>query len=143
MQSTWAQRDLPVLNAIVELVEESDPPYFFPLSRLASASGLDLDSVRRATSALEDTYIKVHKLQSGNGVYTYHVVGVTPEARRTVGQWPTADQIARRLVAELELEAAQSQDPEKGSKLQRLADAAKSVGVEVVAAVIAKTLTGS
>jgi hypothetical protein len=66
--------------------------------------------------------------------------GVTPAARRVVGQWPTAENLIDRLASGIAQSAEEETDPERKRRLRELArelgGAAKSIAINVVSEVI-------
>lgn len=136
MEDTWFSRDLPVLDAAVRLKEED--PSRIPMSKdLADATGLPRDDVRRALGALRGSYLEADWELSGD----YAVRGIRPEARRAVGQWPTPENVADRLLAALEQAAEETGDEEQQGRFQRAADSLKGLGRDVLPEVIANVIT--
>lgn len=136
MEDTWFSRDLPVLDAAVRLKEES--PGRLPMSEdIAGATGLPVSAVRLALGALSGEYVDTE-----SGVAEdFMVMGVTPAARRAVGQWPTPENVADRLVATLEQAADEATDEERQGRLRRAADSLKGLGRDVLPEVIANVIT--
>ncbi len=87
VHDTWAARDLPVLDATVGLLEQS---YMVTVTDIATRTGLDVAVVARALEALDPVYVDFRKTTTGGDPRFWYVFKVTPEARRAVGQWPTA-----------------------------------------------------
>lgn len=139
MEDTWFSRDLPVLTAIVELMD--DPSARPKGSQVAEASGYTKDEVARALNALDGEYATVRKAMSGGDPGPWIVLEVTPAARRAVGQWPTPENVADRLLAALEQAADQTVDEEQRSRLRRAADSLKGLGRDVLPEVIANVIT--
>jgi hypothetical protein len=146
MESTWEIRDMPVLENIVRVHDETgntpDP------SEICTALGFDDEEVQRALRALAQEepplITKFHKVLSGR------ILGVgapTGYARRMVGAWPTPDGLADRIIAALNEAADNEPDEVKKGKLRRGAEAVAGVGrdvlVDVTSQVIAKTVTGA
>lgn len=135
MEDTWAPRDLPVLDATVRLLDTS----FFPRVRdIAAAAGMDIETTARALVALDGTYLD---LSTGIGsAASWHVNAVSAEARRAVGQWPTAESLITRLAEAFSAAAEQEPDPEKKSRLRSIAGmlggAGRQIAVEVAARVV-------
>jgi hypothetical protein len=122
VHDTWAARDLPVLDATVALLEQS---YMVTVTDIATRTGLDVADVARALEALDPTYVDFRKTTTGGDARFWYVFKVTPEARRAVGQWPTAQALAGRLADEL---AAAAQDESDQQRQGLLAYAARLVG---------------
>jgi hypothetical protein len=88
VQRTWETRDLPVLRAIVKLLEEPGS-FEVSVSQISDETGIDKMDVDRAIDALKGEYItEYQQFLSGGDPSNWAVRGVTPKARRTVGQWP-------------------------------------------------------
>ncbi len=122
MRDTWAARDLPVLDATVALLEDS---YMVTVADLAALTGLDEPAVARALEALDPDYVDFRKTTTGGDPKFWYVLKVTPEARRVVGQWPTAETLVDHLVAEI---SAQARDEEDGERQGLLVYAARLIG---------------
>lgn len=142
-QDTWATRDLPVLEAVVELFDDGE--WRVSGAQIAERTGLAEDVVQRAFFALvnEDPplfkYIDTSSLVGPEIGWVYEPSG---EARRRVGAWPTPESLADRLVQAMERAADSEPDEEKRSKLRHTASYLSSVGrdvlVEVIGSVIAR-----
>jgi len=122
VQDTWAARDLPVLDATVSLLEQS---YMVTVTDIAASTGLDAGAVAKALESLDPVYVDFRKTTTGGDPRFWYVFKVTPEARRAVGQWPTAEALAGRLAEELAAAARQETDAERQGLL---AYAARLVG---------------
>src|SRR6516165_10828232 len=92
MEDTWWSRDLPVLDAAVQLFQEQD---FVEAGELARATGFDVKDVARALRDMQGHY--VGQIQSMGDMDRWCITEVTPEARRAVGQWPTPENVVDRL----------------------------------------------
>jgi hypothetical protein len=110
VHDTWAARDLPVLNATVALLEHS---YMVTVTDIATSTGLEVAAVARALEALDPVYVDFRKTTTGGDPRFWYVFKVTPEARRAVGQWPTAEALAGRLAEELAAAAQDEPDPQR------------------------------
>ena len=122
VHDTWAARDLPVLDATVALLEQS---YMVTVTDIATRTGLDVAAVAKALEALDPVYVDFRKTTTGGDPRFWYVFKVTPEARRAVGQWPTAQALAGRLAEEL---AAAAHDEPDAQRQGLLAYAARLVG---------------
>jgi hypothetical protein len=130
VQDTWAVRDLPVLDATVGLLEQS---YMVTVTDIAARTRLDPSVVAKALEALDPVYVDFRKTTTGGDPRFWYVFKVTPEARRAVGQWPTAEALASRLAAELTAAAQHETDAERQGLL---AYAARLVGDTLRAATV-------
>lgn len=141
MDSTWENRDLPVLAA---LVEELDREHVTDADTIARATGLEYEQVQhalRALSAEEPPLFKVGAGRGGGDIST--VFGATGEARRRVGAWPTAQNLADRLVEALGEAADRAPSTQERTRLQEAVKALGNVGQAALAGVIANALTGN
>jgi hypothetical protein len=110
VHDTWAVRDLPVLDATIALLEQS---FMVTVTDIAALTGFDPDSVAKALEALDPVYVDFRKTTTGGDPRFWYVFKVTPEARRAVGQWPSAEALADRLAAELTSVAQGEPDAER------------------------------
>jgi hypothetical protein len=110
VQDTWAARDLPVLDATVSLLEQS---YMVTVTDIAARTGLDEGAVAKALESMDPVYVDFRKTTTGGDPRFWYVFKVTPEARRAVGQWPTAEALASRLAEELAAAAGQETDAQR------------------------------
>lgn len=122
MHDTWAGRDLPVLDATVALLEQS---FMVTVTDIAARTGLDVPIVATALEALDPVYVDFRKTTTGGDPRFWYVFKVTPEARRAVGQWPTAEALTSMLAEEL---AAQASDEPDAERQALLAYAARLIG---------------
>jgi hypothetical protein len=98
----------------------------------------------RSLVALHDAgYIRGERLEGLSE--TFIVTGITERGRRAVGLWPSEDSF-EALLEGLEQAAERTDDPKKAGALRRagryLREAPRDLVVDVVGAVIAKTVTG-
>jgi hypothetical protein len=136
MEDTWANRDLPVLDAIVRQLDE--------LSRLgggrvlqaadvAARTGLDVGDVAAALSALKGEYVTL--VTGAGGASQWMITAVSADARRAVGQWPTGGSLVDRLAAGIDRAAENESDPEQKRRLlavaRGLGGAARAIAVNV------------
>jgi hypothetical protein len=143
--STWEDRDLPVLSAIVELSETGDGGTIL-VDDLASATGLDEAVVQKALQALADEYPPFFDYTDGSSMEGREILAVgspTGHARRTVGAWPTPESLADRLVAALAQAADKEPDAEKRGWLKNaalyLASAGRDIAVDVAGAALSRS----
>ena len=126
MESTWEQRDLPVLDAIVRYFDEEDSAVIPDVATFAEITRMDPGQVGRAVRAL---------------------MGVTDEARQAVGQWPSPEVWVDRLVQALREAAEREPDPEKKGRLRAMAEGlggfARDVAVGVLSGGITQTMGSS
>jgi hypothetical protein len=135
VEDTWTNRDLPVLDATVRLL---DTTYFPSLRAIADAAGLDIEATTRALEALNGPYVDL-SMTIGSSE-SWHVNGVTAEARREVGQWPTAESLIARLAEGFSTAADGEPDPEKKSRLRTVAGMLGGAGRDIAVDVAAKVV---
>ncbi|MGX1254237.1 DNA-binding transcriptional regulator YhcF (GntR family) [Streptomyces ambofaciens] len=143
MENTWADRDLPVLDAIVRYLDQAAGASLPELRDIAEQTDLEIVEVGKAALALEsDRLIEIGKTAGGHG--TWYVKRVSGEARRLVGQWPTAEQFVDELAQRLQAAADEEPDPERRGRLRELAssagDVARNVFVDVATSVISRQM---
>jgi hypothetical protein len=96
MEDTWASRDLPVLEAAAARIDALFTNGYPEAWEIAASTGMEVLDVVAALNALDGAYIE---LRRGLTPPKWHIVGVTPEGRRAVGQWPTGANLVERLAA--------------------------------------------
>ena len=85
VKSTWERRDLPVLAAVIRLLDETATAQV-RVSKVAEACGLSMDEVASAVETLNGTYLTWQKTLGDAGSWV--ISRPTDAARRAVGQWP-------------------------------------------------------
>jgi hypothetical protein len=139
MESTWETRDLPVLDAIVRYFDEHDGPEVPDVETFAKLTGMDPGQVARAVRALSPRFLNTQA--TFGGLMHVAIIGVTDEAREKVGQWPTPEAVADRIVAAL-LEAADREpDERRRTKLRAAAETLGSFGRDLLINVAANVAT--
>lgn len=138
MKDTWVPRDLPVLSAAVDLVDEMYAQGRYPEGAdIAGRARMDIESVGAALHALDGEYIE---LQPTGAPASWGVPHVTAAARRAVGQWPTAESVIERLAAGMTQAAERESDPEQKRRLtavaRELGGAAKAIAVNVASEIL-------
>ena len=139
MESTWERRDLPVLDAIVRYFDEHDGPEVPDVETYARPTGMEPGQVARAVRALSPRFIKTQATYGGP--MNVAIVGITDEAREKVGQWPTPESVADRIVAALLEAAEQEPDERKRTKLRAAAETLGSFGRDLLVNVAANVAT--
>jgi hypothetical protein len=136
----WFTRDLPVLRAIARLVDEpkhGGNPY---LGQVVPASGLPKQEVAAAARALADAgYVQVLTTYSGEIV---RFTGVSAEARRLAGLWPTPQGEWDRLLEQLAARAENAPTDVERARWRAFADAAAAVGPDDGALLMAALIGG-
>jgi DNA-directed RNA polymerase specialized sigma subunit len=137
---SWEELHLPVLRAVVERYDETGQAVRF--EEIAERSDLSSDEVRRAFRALEHEQPPFFAETSGTAEHGVLIVtSPTGHARRTVGQWPTAESLADKIVASLREAAEQEEDPEKAGWLKRSASWFSGAGRDVLVSVASSAVT--
>lgn len=144
MENTWASRDLPVLEAIVQFLDEKIGFEMPELSDISERTGIPVEDVGRAAQALKSDGLINLQYVGGSNVGGWFVREVSGNARRLVGQWPTAEQFVDEVAQRLQNAADDEADPERQSRLRELAssagDVARNVFVDVASAVISRQM---
>jgi hypothetical protein len=140
VESTWEPRDLPVLDAVVRLFDENVDA-MPDVAQIAKITGRDPVEVHRALRALEGPFIHVPDISVGADASIYFVDGVTPQARRVVGQWPSPELWADRIIKALLEASEREQDPAKRSRLRATAEGLASFGRDVLVGVLSGGIT--
>ena len=142
MEDTWAARELPVLSATVQLLEES---YMVTVTDIAASTGLDEQAVARALEALDPVFVDFRKTTTGGDPTFWYVLKVTPAARQAVGQWPTAESLVSALASELSAAASQELDAERKGLLtyaaRLIGDTLRDASVRAAETVLAPAMT--
>lgn len=136
MTETWFGRDLPVLKAVVELCDER---HLVDAKHVDERTGMEKDQVDAALRALRDAgYFTKASGSMGRMIDTIH--GVTGEARREVGQWPTPETFADQFARELERRSETETSPEKRGTAIKMAkwfaEGGRDLFVDVAGAVV-------
>ena len=141
-KDTWFSIDLPVLDAIVDYLEDSDPSLRPQLYDIAERTGIGEDDVVRAAKRMDGVYIELeHRFGPQRDLA---VTAVSPEARMVTGQWPSAETMAARIIAGLEEAADREPAEETRGRLREAANVlgatVRDLSTNVLASVIAKQL---
>lgn len=139
MEETWFSRDLPILEAVVAICDETGD--HADRSHIAGRTRFDDETVKRALFALaaeEPAFFDYSDTSTFAGRGIDFIRDPTGHARRTVGSWPTPENLADRIVAALNEAADEETDPEKQSKLRHAADVGKGAMAGVISTVIAQ-----
>jgi hypothetical protein len=131
VESTWLSRELPVLNAIVEAMEEH-PDSEARLEELAQRSGLPLPVVDLAVKKLwaaRPRYFEGIAIEDETILVC--VTSVTERALRETGQWPDPESLVRSLIETLSKAAEIEADPDQRSRLTQAAETLKGVALQI------------
>jgi hypothetical protein len=138
MESTWEPRDLPVLDIVVRYFDEHPQGVMLRCEEIADLAGRDPAEVHQALKALEPTYVRL-----GPGLGSPSVRGVTDQARRVVGQWPSPEVWVDRLVQALREAAEREPDPERRGRLRAMAEGLGGFARDVAVGVLSGGITQS
>ena len=126
LDDAWFTRDLPVLRAIARLVDSpahGGAPY---LGQVVPASGLPKSDVVAASRALVSAgYVEALTNVAGDVV---RFTGISAEARRLAGLWPTPQGEWDRLLEQLAARAENAPTEVERSRWRAFAEAAQAVG---------------
>ena len=127
LPDTWFTRDLPVLRAIARLVDEpthGGSPYL--LGAVVPASGLPKADVIAAAKVLVSAgYAEALTNHAGDIV---RVTGISPEARRLAGLWPTPQGEWERLLEQLGARAQNAPTENERARWRAMSEAAAALG---------------
>lgn len=139
VEDTWFSRDLPVLDAVVTLLDQPGS-FMAQVREIAAKTGMDEDEVARALDAMDGTYVEFEQFATGGRPGSWRVRRVSPEARRAVGQWPTPENVVARLAEAFSAAAEHEPDTERRGKLRALASFLADTGKDFAAEVVAKMI---
>jgi hypothetical protein len=130
-----------VLDATVGLLEQS---YMVTVTDIAARTGLDPAQVARSLEALDPLYVDFRKTTTGGDPRFWYVFKVTPEARRAVGQWPTAESLITALADQLYAASHQETGDERQNLLayaaRLIGDTLRDLAVDAAAQVLSPAL---
>jgi hypothetical protein len=111
------------------------------IAEIAERTGIDPGDVTRALHALSGPYVDFETipLAEGDSIPLY-VRGVTPDARRAVGQWPTPESLVARIVEGVSDAAERETDPQRRKRLREVASLLGGTAKEVVTEIVAKVI---
>lgn len=145
LDDTWLNRDMPVLEAAVALLEESRVPVSD--SDIAARTGIDRQRVMKALEALEEDFLDVGWDDRANLRVSGAVASCTSAARRATGQWPSAESLAERAIAIVDERIENATDEGERSRWVKLRDGLAGAGrdlvVDVMGAVASRQITGA
>jgi hypothetical protein len=141
LPDVWFTRDLPVLRAIARLVDASEhgnSPYL--LGAVVPASGLPKAEVIAAAKALVSAgYAEGLTNHAGDIV---RITGISAEARRLTGLWPTPQGEWDRLTEQLTARADNAPTDVERDRWRAFAEAAAAVGPDDGALLMAALIGG-
>lgn len=141
VETTWTERELPVLQAIVAAFDDPDR-HAIRLDELVRLCGLpkrDVQLALRDLSQASPPFIEA-SAKSWGTTYPVLITGATERARRAVGQWPSPGNMLSQLVEGLNIAAEQEDDQAQKKRLREVAailgGTAKGVATEIIAKLI-------
>lgn len=141
MENTWGTRDLPVLQAVVDIYEETG--HAIRPKAIETKTGFEADTVQKALRALrsEEPPFFTNVTAAMGGIVV--VIGApTGHARRQAGAWPTPEALAQRLIEQLNDAADGSGDEEQRGALKKTAKFLAEGGRDILVGIATATLTG-
>jgi hypothetical protein len=141
VQPTWFERELPVLEAAIALLDGLGHPGFVEVRSIANRTGTDPQQVFEALLAMQDEYVTLHFVGEGDPNLEM-VTRVTPAGRRAVGQWPSAESLSDRLLVAMQDALDHESDPVRRAKLRSVTAALTGMGREVLVSVVSAAITG-
>jgi hypothetical protein len=140
VESSWESRDLPVLDAVVRLFDDHPEVTWVTVKGIADDVGMPPIEVYRAAKALSPTYLILRETLADEPE-PHRIEGVTDDARRAVGQWPSPTSVADGIIRELLAAADREPDEAKRTKLRAAADALGGFGRDLLINVVANVAT--
>lgn len=139
----WTARDLPVLRAAAELLDER-AGRMTDYRQVAGRAGMEPDDVLRALVNLDQRYVDANLQRAmGGQIVLAAVRAITAEGLEATGRWPSADVALERLVAALDAEIDSAPvDSPKAGRLRAARDAVIGVGKDVMVRVMTNVITG-
>ena len=138
----WTTADLPVLKAAVELCDEGRNSA--AVGDIAKKTGFDHDKVMKSLLRLDGEqppYFENMNRMFGGGVS--HVFAPTGHARRTIQQWPQAEDKLEEMVKVLTALAEREPDKERSKSFAKSArDLTVGATREIAVGVITNLITG-
>jgi hypothetical protein len=140
LDDLWSTRDYPVLLAVARLLRDKPRPLMS--HELVEATGLGHHEVVGALTNLGHRHLDVRDASS-EGERDSYVVGIMPAGLEAVGQWPSPDAAADRLLAALNtmIDATADGSP-KQSRLKAARDGLLAAGRDVIVDVAGAAITG-
>ena len=140
LDDAWFTRDLPVLRAIARLVDgpqHGSAPY---LGQVVPASGLPKPEVVAAARSLVSAgYVEALTNYAGDIV---RFTGISAEARRLAGLWPTPQGEWERLLEQLAARAEKAPTDVERQRWRAMSDAAQNLGEDDGALLMAALIGG-
>jgi hypothetical protein len=139
VEDTWTSRDLPVLDAVVTLLDRPGS-IMATVREIAELTGMEQADIVRALDALDGPYVEFEQFATGGNPGPWRVRRVSSAARREVGQWPTAESMAERLAEAFRAAAEREPDETKRGRLRQIAEAVGGTFKEFTIGVMAEVV---
>src|SRR5689334_21083389 len=136
--STWENRDLLVLRAVVEICDD-DAWGMAEVGEIAERTGINEPDVNKALWKLAGERPSFFELSDQSTFGGRDIGGVSNpsgHAQRTVGAWPTPESLVERMMAALNDAADRAETAEEKTRLKRAADALGGVVKGVITGVL-------
>lgn len=144
LTATWESIELPVLEAVITLLESEPPGMPVRLDDVLNGVDLDEDAVARAVQKLSHEHLVTQSIESLGGPTDYIIRDVTPKGLRATGVWPSEDAAADAFLRALDQQIEEaSEGSSKKSGLESIKSAAKNVTEGTLTAVIAAAAKGA
>lgn len=140
-RDTWADRDFPVLVAVVEGVDAT-AGVGVRMDAVAERTGLPVAEVVTAARALADADLIEIRWIMGNAGAGSRINRVSGQARQLTGAWPSAEGYADRLIEAVDVLERNADSDEERSRLQKLRDALGSAGRDLLVSITASVISG-
>lgn len=137
-KSTWSERDLPVLEWVASVEEESGHTLY--LREASEKLGLSIDELRFSLMILADAGYLATGSHDASGTIVQDAK-LREKGRREVGQWPREAGYAA-LLAAIDRNAAEAEGAER-SRLEKLRELIVDVGPSVIVKVLRDLATGA
>ena len=136
-ESTWATREVPILEAINSAEEAGTED----LRAAAAAAVPDVSEVTlmRVLAKLARAGLIEVGSPGGNVI---RVLGMTPVGLRQIGAWPSPEAAWERLIQEVERRAETAAEGPERTRWQRLRDSLLGIGRDLGVEVAGSVLTG-
>lgn len=139
----WENRDLPVLRVIVDEYEANGGYTTVTREVIAEKTGFTLEKVDLSLLTLSnstDAFFSV--VGAGGGIGIAGVYNLTDNAYRAVGEWPTPDDLADRLIERF-IQFAETAPEEEASKVRAAVSVLGDIGKATLSAILAGFATGT
>lgn len=147
-ESTWAERERPVLEAVYAAEELGGDAFALTAAAKNALPELDEGAAILTIRRLGDAGFLRIKATGAWGSQNVRVMveGTTSAGLLAVGAWPSPASVVEAVIAAIEDQAEAEPEPERRGRLRKVASAISEAGREIVievgAAVVAKQVGG-